>query len=151
VKDKEKQFSDMNLKLNQLNLPNGAGPIQFNSNFGDTTALMLTVASPMDVANSATSAMSGVPVTSLQDGDKNIPVVARLKMDERARLSDMQNLYVYSQSADSKIPLVQISNIQNSMATTASFASITSAPCPSLLFPRRAILLRKSPTSRYRN
>ncbi len=47
VKDKEKQFSDMNLKLNQLNLPNGAGPIQFNSNFGDTAALMLTVASPM--------------------------------------------------------------------------------------------------------
>jgi len=47
VKDKEKQFSNMNLKLNQLNLPRGAGPIQFNSNFGDTAALMLTVASPM--------------------------------------------------------------------------------------------------------
>ena len=47
MKDKEKQFSDMNLKLNQLNLPRGAGPIQFNSNFGDTAALMLTVASPM--------------------------------------------------------------------------------------------------------
>jgi multidrug efflux pump subunit AcrB len=73
--------------------------------------------SNMDVANSATSAMSGSPVTSLQDGDKNIPVVARLKMDERARLSDIQNLYVYSQSAGTKIPLVQISGIQNSMAT----------------------------------
>jgi len=72
--------------------------------------------SNMDVANSATSAMSGVPVTALQDGDKNIPVVARLKMDERARLSDIQNLYVYSQSANTKIPLVQISDIQNSMA-----------------------------------
>src|SRR6516165_5452733 len=47
VKDKEKQFSDINLKLNQLTLPMGAGPIQFNSNFGDTAALMLTVASPM--------------------------------------------------------------------------------------------------------
>jgi len=73
--------------------------------------------SNLDVANSATSAMSGVPVTSLQQGDKNIPVVARLKMDERARLSDIQNLYVYSQSAGTKIPLVQISDIQNSMAT----------------------------------
>ncbi len=71
----------------------------------------------LDVANSATSAMSGTPVTSLQDGDRNIPVVARLKMDERARLSDIQNLYIYSQSAGTKIPLVQISNIQNSMAT----------------------------------
>ncbi len=73
--------------------------------------------SNMDVANSATSAMSGVPVTSLQDGDKNIPVVARLQMDERAQLSDIQNLYVYSQSAGTKIPLVQVSDIQNSMAT----------------------------------
>ena len=35
--------------------------------------------SNMDVANSATSAMSGTTVTSLQDGDKNIPVVARLQ------------------------------------------------------------------------
>ena len=48
MKDKSKEFSDINLKLNQLNtqLPRGAGPIQFNSNFGDTAALMLTVASP---------------------------------------------------------------------------------------------------------
>lgn len=73
--------------------------------------------SNMDVANSAISAMSGVPVTSLQDGDKNIPVVARLQMNERAQLSDIQNLYVYSQSAGTKIPLVQVSDIQNSMAT----------------------------------
>ena len=46
VKDKQKEFSDMNLKLNQFKLPRGAGPIQFNSSFGDTAALMLTVASP---------------------------------------------------------------------------------------------------------
>ena len=71
----------------------------------------------MDVANSATSAMSGVPVTSLQDGDKNIPVVARLQMDERARLSDIQDLYVYGSQSSTKIPLVQISDIQTGMAT----------------------------------
>src|SRR5579862_4950259 len=46
VKDKQKEFADINLKLNQVQLPRGAGPIQFNSNFGDTAALMLTVASP---------------------------------------------------------------------------------------------------------
>ena len=35
-------------QVNALNskLPQGAGPIQFNSDFGDTAALMLTVASP---------------------------------------------------------------------------------------------------------
>ncbi len=73
----------------------------------------------LDVANSATSAMSGTTVTTLQDGDKNIPVVARLKMNERARLSDIQNLYVYSASSgdNTKIPLVQVSSVENSMAT----------------------------------
>src|SRR5215510_11151281 len=48
VKDTKRQFSDINLKLNSLNnqLPQGAGPIQFLSDFGDTAAMMLTIASP---------------------------------------------------------------------------------------------------------
>ena len=50
VQDSEKEFSDINLKLNNLNqsLPQGAGPIQFNSGFGETAALLLTVASPKE-------------------------------------------------------------------------------------------------------
>ncbi len=73
----------------------------------------------LDVANSATGAMSGTTVTTLQDGDKNIPVVARLQQSERSRLSDIQNLYVYSSSSQdtTKIPLVQVSDITNSMLT----------------------------------
>ncbi len=48
VSDVKRQFSDMNLKLNALNsqLPQGAGPISFQSDFGDTAALMLTISSP---------------------------------------------------------------------------------------------------------
>jgi len=48
VSDVKRQFSDINLKLNALNnqLPQGAGPIWFQSDFGDTAALMLTIASP---------------------------------------------------------------------------------------------------------
>jgi multidrug efflux pump subunit AcrB len=73
----------------------------------------------LDVANSATSAMSGTVVTTLQEGDKNISVAARLRADERSKLSDIQNLYVYSGSSQdaTKIPLMQISDIQNSMST----------------------------------
>src|SRR3954470_24391781 len=46
--DVKRQFSDINLKLNALNrqLPQGAGSISFQSDFGDTAALMLTIASP---------------------------------------------------------------------------------------------------------
>src|SRR5207253_4986723 len=48
VSDVKRQFSDINLKLNALNsqLPRGAGPISFQSDFGDTAAVMLTIASP---------------------------------------------------------------------------------------------------------
>src|SRR6202165_3868991 len=48
VSDVKRQFSDINLKLNALNnqLPQGAGPISFQSDSGDTAALMLTIASP---------------------------------------------------------------------------------------------------------
>src|SRR5712672_3589823 len=48
VSDVKRQFSDINLKLNALNsqLPTGAGRVSFQSDFGDTAALMLTIASP---------------------------------------------------------------------------------------------------------
>src|SRR2546429_8456540 len=48
VSDVKRQFSDINLKLNALasQLPQGAGPISFQSDFGDTAAVMLTIASP---------------------------------------------------------------------------------------------------------
>src|ERR1700726_2003638 len=48
ISDVKRQFSDINLKLDALNsqLPRGAGPISFQSDFGDTAALMLTIASP---------------------------------------------------------------------------------------------------------
>ena len=49
-----------------------------------------------DVAAASASAMSGVRVSVLREGDEQIPVVARLRMDERAQLSDMRSLYVYA-------------------------------------------------------
>ncbi|HKE32854.1 MAG TPA: efflux RND transporter permease subunit, partial [Candidatus Angelobacter sp.] len=62
-----------------------------------------------DVASSTTSALSGSQVTTLQEGNKEIPVVARLKMEERAQLSDIENLYVYAVQGTSKVPLTQLS------------------------------------------
>ena len=56
-------------------------------------------------------------MTTFQEGNKEIPVVARLKMDERAQLSDIQNLYVYAAQGSSKVPLVQVSKIEHSMQT----------------------------------
>src|SRR5215813_3976716 len=45
--DRSKQLDDVAFRLNSIaNLPSGAGPINFIRDFGDTAALMLTVASP---------------------------------------------------------------------------------------------------------
>jgi multidrug efflux pump subunit AcrB len=46
VSDTSKEFDDIKLRLDTLSLPAGTQPIQFLKDFGDTTALMLTVASP---------------------------------------------------------------------------------------------------------
>jgi multidrug efflux pump subunit AcrB len=69
----------------------------------------------MDVANSSTAGMSGATVSVLQEGQKQIPIVARLRMDERTQLSDIQNLYVYGSQDSNKIPLSQISNIDHDL------------------------------------
>ncbi|HEX8817947.1 MAG TPA: efflux RND transporter permease subunit [Terriglobales bacterium] len=71
----------------------------------------------MDVANSSTSGISGQTVSVLQEGQKQIPIVARLRANERSQLSDVENLYVYSSEANTKIPLVQISDIENDLIT----------------------------------
>ena len=48
VEDTDKEFDDISLRLDAVRgLPEGAGPIFFVKDFGDTAALMLTVASPL--------------------------------------------------------------------------------------------------------
>ena len=70
-----------------------------------------------DVANSSATALSGSGVTTLRRGDEQIPVVSRLRMEERANLSDIQNLYVYSSQSNNKVPLLSVSSIENTLET----------------------------------
>src|SRR5580692_2767514 len=70
-----------------------------------------------DVAQSSSTALSGAGVTNLRRGDQQIPVVSRLRMEERGTLSDIQNLYVYSSSSNNKVPLIEVSKIENTLQT----------------------------------
>jgi len=70
-----------------------------------------------DVAASATAAMSGTTVTTLRQGNQQIPVIARLRAKERAQLSDVENLYVYSSQGPQKIPLRSVSSVVTDMTT----------------------------------
>jgi multidrug efflux pump subunit AcrB len=70
-----------------------------------------------DVAQSSSAALSGASMTTLRRGDQQIPVVSRLRMEERATLSDIQNLYVYSSQSNNKVPLLEVSKIENELQT----------------------------------
>jgi multidrug efflux pump subunit AcrB len=70
-----------------------------------------------DVAASTTAAMSGATVTTLREGKLQIPVIARLRATERAQLSDVENLYIYSSQGSQKIPLRSVSTAVNQMVT----------------------------------
>ncbi len=71
----------------------------------------------MDVANSTATATAGTTVATLREGNKQIPVVARLQTDQRGQVSDVRNLYVYGSQTNSKVPLTAVADVQTGMAT----------------------------------
>jgi multidrug efflux pump subunit AcrB len=71
--------------------------------------------SNLDVAMSSAAGIHGLPLTVLREADEEIPVLARLRIEERARLSDIQNLYVHSLQGPRKAPLLQVSSVSYGM------------------------------------
>ena len=90
----------------------------------------------LDVAMASQSAMAGHQVTTLREGDKQIPVVAKLRMEERAQLGDLKNLYVYSAQGSQKIHMRQVASLEYGMQTEKmrsrnQFRTITVSANPS--------------------
>jgi multidrug efflux pump subunit AcrB len=83
----------------------------------DSDRANLAGVSNADVANSSTADISGTQVGTFREWNKQIAIVARLRMQERAQLSDLQNLYVYSSEKAQDVPLLGIASIQNDMET----------------------------------
>jgi multidrug efflux pump subunit AcrB len=71
----------------------------------------------LDVATSSAGGFSGVPLNVLRDGNRNIPIVARLRPEERGSLGDIKELYVLSGRTAQKVPLGQVSKVEYSFAT----------------------------------
>lgn len=69
----------------------------------------------LDVAHASAGGINGDQLTVLRERDKQIPIVARLRPNERAQLNDVQNLYVYSSSGTQKVPLGQVSRLDYSL------------------------------------
>src|SRR5262249_46083607 len=70
-----------------------------------------------DVAAASATAMNGAKVAVLRDGDDQIPIVARLRVEERSQLSDIRSLYVYAKDGPQRVPLQSISSIAYDMQT----------------------------------
>jgi multidrug efflux pump subunit AcrB len=69
----------------------------------------------MEVAGASAAAMNGVSMTTLREGDRQIPVVARMRMEQRGTLSDMRSLYVLSSQGSNTVPIESISTISYDM------------------------------------
>jgi multidrug efflux pump subunit AcrB len=70
-----------------------------------------------DVANSTAAAISGATVGLLKEGNKSIPIVARLRPQERAQLSQTENLYAYSSQQNTRVPLLSVATVRNILET----------------------------------
>lgn len=81
----------------------------------DSDRATLANLSNLDVALSSISGLSGMPVTTLREGDKQIPVKIRMRREERAQLSDLEDLYVFSVQGAQRTPLRQLSTIAYEM------------------------------------
>jgi multidrug efflux pump subunit AcrB len=71
----------------------------------------------IEIAGASATAMNGSKMTVLREGDKQIPVLARMRVEERAELADIRNLYVYSTKGHQKVPLESVTTIDYGMKT----------------------------------
>jgi len=71
----------------------------------------------LDVAQSSAAAMNGVTVGRLREGDHELAIISRLRPEERAQLSEIENLYINAQNSPQKVPLGQVSRITYSLET----------------------------------
>lgn len=70
----------------------------------------------LDVALSSAVGMNGAPVGTLRDKHRQIPIITRMRAEERAQLEDVQNLYVHGAKGE-KVPVRQVSRIAYSLET----------------------------------
>ncbi|MCU1263222.1 MAG: AcrB/AcrD/AcrF family protein [Bryobacterales bacterium] len=68
-----------------------------------------------DVAEASSGALGGTPVAMLREGDRQIPVIAVARLEERSQLGDLENLYVYSRQSPQRVPIRQVASLEHRM------------------------------------
>ena len=70
-----------------------------------------------DVSDSVGAALHGITAGVLRDGNKQVPIVGRMQMEERSQLSDLRSLYVFSRQDTPPVPLDQVATTSLSPVT----------------------------------
>jgi len=73
------------------------------------------------VAASTAAAISGNQVGIYKEGNKNIPIVVRLRPQDRARLSQIENLYINSSQENVKVPLLSVATFEKTFLRRRGF------------------------------
>lgn len=93
-----------------------------------------------DVARSTAAAVTGEEVGTMLKGDKQIPIVARLARTERAALSDLESLYVYSGQNQSKVPLLEVARLDYRLATQRLWRREQFRTITAIAYPQPGVL-----------
>src|SRR5258707_6444960 len=93
-----------------------------------------------DVANSSAAAISGATVGTFKEGNKTIPIVARLRPQDRAQLSQIKSLYVYSSQQNTRVPLLSVATVKNILETSRIRRREHFRAISILCFPAPAVL-----------
>ena len=97
-----------------------------------------------DVSDSIDAALHGVSAGVLRDGNKQIPILGRMRMEERAQLSDLRSLYVFSREDTPPVPLDQVATVSLEPVSKKSDASINIGPSRCNAGRPKGTYLRKS-------
>jgi len=77
----------------------------------DANRAALAGVTSQDVADASLTGTDGVRVGTLREADHLIPLVLRNRVDERSRLSDLRDLYVFSRADGHRVPLRGIARL----------------------------------------
>jgi multidrug efflux pump subunit AcrB len=73
--------------------------------------------SNLDVAQSSSAAINGRQVGQMREWERQIPIVARMRSEERSTISELENLYVSANNGQSKVPLSEVARVRYSTQT----------------------------------
>jgi multidrug efflux pump subunit AcrB len=78
----------------------------------DEDAANLAKVTNSDISTSVQGSLRGIKLGTYIEGERQIPIIGRLQMEEISQLSDLHNLYVFSGQQASSVPLEQVASIR---------------------------------------